>query len=390
MGKITNEELNKIKESSAKDLPKEIKTLQKFCKIDCGTRNLEGNKQVVAIVDQELSKLKGVKIIHHESPEFGTAVVGILKSKNAKGKIILNAHLDTVFKPGDCKKHPYKVEGDKAYGLGIVDCKGGVIVSCHAVKLAQELGLLPNSEIVMIYNPDEEVGSPFGQQVFKKYVKGANAAYVFEPARNQDGIITSRKCGMRFHLEVTGVAAHSGVNYLDGRNALVELSSIITRLYQANDDKRGIQFNFGKIDDGGRDLGIIPPYAACEVSVRVGDDKEAQWARKTIEKVISKPFIKGTKTTMKETYLGTPMHKTKESLLVYKNACKAGKLLGLELPQQTTGGGSDASYFMKYGVPAIDALGPHMFKMHSFEESLSIKSLQQRTELFITILAGLR
>lgn len=365
---------------------RQIEMLQTLSSIDCGTRDVAGNQQVVDLIDSWLREIDGIQIEHRFFEGYGTHIVARLSPKRPSGKIILNAHLDTVFHPGDCAAHPFRVDGDVAYGLGIIDCKAGILVAISGVKIMQEAGLLPNKELVFIFNCDEEIGSPTGRQVYDEEIPGTEAVFVFEPARAEDGILTSRKGSMWIQIEVHGKKAHTGLNYSDGKSATTELAFKILRLYESNIDKRGIQFNVGFLSSGDGGVNVVSDYAMAKAGVRVANQADIDTVREILSNVEKATYIDGTTTTITSIVKTVPMVRTIENSRLYKFVRRAGEIVGKELPEQTAGGGSDASYFSFKGVPTVDAMGPYMYKIHSFDESMRISSLTERTRVFCAVL----
>lgn len=374
---------------ATKYAPIELELLKKFATIDSGSRDEEGNKKVVEIIDGLLNEIEGIKIEHLYFEGYGINIVAKLTPENPDGKIILNAHTDTVFKPGDTKKYPWRIEGDTLYGLGVVDCKAGILTAIHSVKIMQEAGMLPNKEIVFIFNCDEEIGSPTGHQVFDREIPGTEMAFVFEPSRLEDGVLTARKGSCSITIDVVGKQAHSGINYLEGRSAITELSYRILKLYESNIDERGIQFNVGTVvnDDPAN---IVSGHAKASVSVRVANQADIDTVKEIVERRNADPaYIDGTVTKITIDRIGVPMERTPENYKVYEIVRDAGRLLGVELPEQATGGGGDASYLNYNGVPTVDALGPYMYKIHSPDESMKISSIEEKLKLFGVVLGTL-
>lgn len=388
--KHTHDEILKAaREGAAKYAQEQFDVLRQFCAIDCGSCNEEGNAKVVEIIDGLLNKIEGIQIEHQHFPGYGTNIVAKLTPANPTGKIILNAHTDTVFKPGDVEKYPLRIEGDTAYGLGIVDCKGGIVVAIYAVRMMQERGILPNKEICFIFNCDEEIGSPTGKQTFDKEIPTADMAFVFEPSRLEDGVLTARKGSMAITVDVEGKQAHSGINYLDGRSAIMEVAARIMKLYESNIDDRGIQFNVGAVvnDDP---TNIVSGHATAKVSVRVANQADIDTVKEIVARVEAAPaYIEGTVTKITIDKIGVPMERTDANHAIYEIVRDAGRLLGQELPEQATGGGGDASYFNYMGCPSVDALGPYMYKIHAPDESMRISSIEEKTRLFGVVLGTL-
>ena len=207
----SNEIIEKIKNKAEEYLPAQIEMLTQYASFDSETHYIEGNRKAVDVTKKHLDAL---------SPEYeeivyenvGTHLLARI-NPGAPKRIIINAHLDTVFPVGFAAEHkPYR-DGDRLYGLGMIDCKGGVAVSCYAVRILKDLGLLPDIEIDMLYTCDEEQGSMTGQEVYGKVSPGAYAAFVFEPGYKQDGVIpvlTSRQGVILGNLDIKGVEAHAG------------------------------------------------------------------------------------------------------------------------------------------------------------------------------------
>ena len=373
-------------EGAAKYRDKGLDILKKFAGIDSGSRDVEGNAKVTAIVEEMLSEIKGIKIEKFFYEGYGYNIVAKLTPENPTGKIILNAHMDTVFKKGDCQKHPFRIEGDDAYGLGIIDCKGGIVVAIHAVKIMQERNMLPNKEICFIFNCDEEIGSPTGKEIFEKEGPGSEMAFVFEPSRLDDGILTSRKGSGSITIDVVGKRAHSGVNYLDGRSAIMEVAHRMMLLYESNLDDRGIQFNVGPVinDDP---TNVVSGHAQAKVSVRVKNKADMATVEEIVKRVNDAPaYIPDTVTKVTVDGFSVPMEKTPENTAVYEMVKFAGSLIDYDLPEQATGGGSDANKLNYMGIPSVDALGPYMYEIHSTNEHMSIASIERRTRLFCLVL----
>ena len=374
------------RKGAAAAVEEQLKTLKQFAQIDCGTGDEEGNARVVEIIDRQLKAIKGIEITHHYAEGYGIHIVARLKPENPEGKILLSAHTDTVFHRGDTAAHPYHEDGDTAYGLGIADCKGGILVAIHAVKLMQEADMLPNKEIVFIFNCDEEQGSLSGHAVFDQELPGAEMAFVFEPSRAEDGVLTARKGACSLTVEVFGKKAHSGVNYLDGRSATVELGHMLVRLYENNDDERGIQFNPAALYGGEDGTGIVSDHATAKVGVRVACQADIDTVKEIIARVEKETYIEGTRTEIRIDRISVPMERNEKNVALYEVVHKAGLLLGKDLPEQSSGGSGDASYFSYHGVPSVDALGPYMYQIHSTDEAMRLSSFEEKTALFAVVL----
>lgn len=371
----------------------QLDVLKEFCAIDCGSRDLEGNKKVVDIVCRELEQIENIKIERRFFPEYGENIVAKLTPEDPDGIIVISAHTDTVFQRGDTAAHPYREEGDTAWGLGICDCKAGILVSIEAVKIMQKEGLLPKKEILFIFNCDEEIGSPTGRQVFDAELDGkkVDAAFVFESAREGNGILNMRKGSCALEIECFGQSAHTGISYDSGRSAVLELCHRIIRLYEHNDNERGLQFNTGKLFGSEYGNNVVPDHARATSSVRVSSQADIDRVYEICRELEAEPpYIEGTRTTVKVTKVGTPMERTPQNHQLYLDMAQIGKVFGMDMPEQSTGGSGDAAVFSGKGIPTADALGGYLNSgIHSFDENLKISSLEQRTGYFACVLAML-
>lgn len=363
--RLSPEQLAAIRAGAEKYAPRQLELLGKFAAIDCGTGDREGNRRVVELVQEELSALPA-EITLEEGPN-GCHVVARIEPERPTGKIILNSHLDTVFHPGDTAAHPFRVEGDWAWGLGVADCKGGFAVSAYGVRVAWEAGLMPQKEIVMVYGCDEETGSPTAREVYRREAAGAEYAFVFEPGRGENGLVTQRK---------------------GGADASLELARLVTMLAEHNDPEKGIFFNAGRLRSGSHG-DIVSDRAEGDVFFSFPNQADFQEVERLLAGVEAGPSATGCRVSARAELLFPPMEEDEKDLRAYRLVEEAGRQLGMALPRQSSSGSSDACWFSSFGVPTVDALGPYMQDIHTVEERVRVSSIPERTQLFAALLATL-
>ena len=207
----------------------QIAFLRGLVEPDSGTGNVEGNRKVSDLVIAALSRLPGPPRVETVlAPGIGRHVVARIGRSEAGLKFLGMAHLDTVFAPGESAAHPFRLEGDKIFGLGVADCKGGVAVSLFGALAALELGLWPdNVELTLLYTSDEETGSATSRALFEREAEKADYALVFEPGRGQNGLITARKGCALGSVVIGGREAHALSAYPSGVDANLAMARAI-------------------------------------------------------------------------------------------------------------------------------------------------------------------
>lgn len=382
--------LNKIIEVAGQGPEKyrqeQLDFLRDLCNIDCGSRNIEGNKKVVDCVSELLNDI-GAQVNYIEEPGYGIHVVARISPEKPTGKVILHAHLDTVFKEGDAAAHPFHVDDKFAYGLGVADCKGGLTTILFAVKIMKEAELLPDKELVMIFNCDEEIGSPTGQKVFKKESDGAEAAISFEPGRKQNGILTSRYGVAEGTVRITGKSAHACMDGGPGASAVVELANIILFLHGKADPDMGIHYNVAPVK-GGIGPSVVADIAEASFWVTFNSEKAYEQVKKDIFEDLPKAkMVEGSETDISLQMEFPSMERCSENVELYKKLRKAGTLIGMDLPEEMSKSPADCNFFSALGIPTVDGLGPYMYNIHTTDEHMLISSLPERIKLVGIMLA---
>ena len=303
------------------------------------------------------------------------------KAASAKPTLLLG-HLDTVWPLGTLKTMPCRLSEGRLWGPGTLDMKAGVAMAFTAIEMLTEAGLL-EQEIVLLLNGDEEAGSPVSRPIIERLAAECAAVYVLEPAQGL-ACKTARKGTGLWRIDVTGVAAHAGVDFEKGVSAIRELARVIETVSGWTDLRRGLTVSVG-LAGGGSRSNVIPAQAWAEVDVRIA--RKADGPR--IERKFAglKPVDKGCALAVAGGINRPPMERTRSTVRLYRQARALAAELGFTLDEAATGGASDGNFTAALGIPTLDGMGAVGEGAHAPHESIVLEHLAPRTALLAGLLA---
>ena len=297
---------------------------------------------------------------------------------------VLIGHIDTVF-PRDSFSG-YRSEGDAAYGPGVLDMKGGLVVVAFALRALANVGALDGIPLSVVVVSDEEVGSPDSTEHLRAVAQGARVALGFESGRPHDEIVTRRKGTGSFTALAHGTAAHAGNAHADGGNAIWSLARFVDAAQQLTDYDRGVTVNIGTIR-GGIGKNTVPSHAEAEGDLRFSTREDESRVREALLDVAKSSARPRTKLEVHWGPGRPPMERSAESVGLYEAyaAClRASGLGAAEMP--LVGGGSDAATTSAMDIPSIDALGPRGKGFHTIDEYIEIPTLVTKAQALVRYL----
>ena len=346
--------------------PAVLKTLEQLVNIETGTGDAEGIAAAGNYLEGELKNL-GFTVTRSKSAGLvvGDNIVGKLKGRGGKNLLLLS-HMDTVYLKGTLAKAPFRIEGNKAYGPGIADDKGGNAVILHTLKLLKDYGVRDYGTITVLFNTDEEKGSFGSRDLIQEEAAKADYVLSFEPTGAGKEDLSLGTSGIAYvQVNITGKASHAGAAPELGVNSLVEASDLVLRTMDIDDKAKGLRFNW-TIGKAGAVSNIIPASATLNADVRYGRNEDFDAAMKTLEHKAQQKKLPEADVKVLVTR-GRPAFNAGEggrrlvdkAVAYYKEA--GGELDVVE----RTGGGTDAAYAALAGKPVIESLGLPGFGYHS-------------------------
>jgi glutamate carboxypeptidase len=294
--------------------------------------------------------------------------------------ILVLSHVDTVHPVGTLAQTlPYRRDGDKVYGPGVYDMKGGLVLAIAAYqRLARAKANLP-LPITFLFNPDEEVGSTGSRRSIEAEAVRNRYVLVTEPKRNGGKIVTQRKGTGRFRIQTHGRPAHSGGSHEKGRSAIRAMAKIILEIEAFTDYSRGITTNVGLIN-GGTAVNVIPEFCTIEADVRVSDMAAAAEMEERFAALKSgDPDVEVRVTGGLNR---PPLARSPGGDDLFAKTAEIASRLGLKLESDgLSGGGSDGNLTAAKGIATIDGLGVDGDGAHTNHEHLLYSSIEPGTRL---------
>jgi glutamate carboxypeptidase len=300
--------------------------------------------------------------------------------------VLVAGHLDTVWSHGTLDTMPYVVNGAKAHGPGIYDMKAGSFIAFHAVRSILRQGIATPRPIVLLLTPDEEVGSPTSRWLIQQEAAQAAMVLIPEPAGAGGACVTARKGVGRFMMRVEGRGSHAGGAFEDGASAIVELSHQILGLHRMVDIERGITLNAAPVWGGSRP-NVISPDAGCEIDLRVNSVEDGELMAARLLGLTAKTT--GCRVIVEGGMNRPPYTESAAISALYAHAQGVAQQVGLALPKQHRGGGSDGNFSAALGVPTLDGLGCPGSGAHASHEHILWGHLAQRAALMAGLLETL-
>ncbi|KMJ59531.1 carboxypeptidase [Bacillus sp. LL01] len=363
-----------------------LNLLEKLVNIDSGSTSKEGIDKIGSILSKEYRSI-GFSVQVIEEERYGNHLV-IQHPMAKEPRIIIVAHMDTVFPNGTVQTRPFKVEGERAYGPGVIDMKASQVSILYAMKALIYSRSNAYRDVVLVLNSDEEIGSPSSKSLIESKAEGKEFALIMEPARKDGSLVSARRGKGKYTISVKGRAAHSGIEPEKGRSAIEELAHKVIQLHELNDYSKGISVNVGLIE-GGSSVNTVSDSAVAHVDIRIKNRNQAIPIERKLEKICASSDVQGTEVELSGEMNRLPMEKTERTESLLQVIEKVGIQMGLKVKDTATGGGSDASFTAAMGIATVDGMGPVGGNAHSEKEYLEVPSLTKRTELLARTIAAL-
>lgn len=310
-----------------------------------------------------------------------------LPGRRKSGQILVLGHSDTVYPTGTLASMPFRQNGGRLWGPGVLDMKGGIAFFLFGMHALRDLNAPVARRVVLFLNSDEEVGSESSRAMIEREARASAAVLVLEPGTGLEGKLkTARKGVGGYTVKVRGVAAHSGVDFTQGASAIVELARQIEKITGFTQPSKGITVNPGVIKGGSR-INVVAAEAQADVDIRVPRLKDVGPLDRKFRSL--KPFDRRCTIEVTGGLSRPPMERSPGVVRLFRTAQKVARELGLEVEESMTGGGSDGNFTAALGVPTLDGLGAVGEGAHASHENILISRIADRTALLAKLIQTL-
>jgi glutamate carboxypeptidase len=322
------------------------------------------------------------------APLYGKHLV-LTRPGQSDYKIGLISHLDTVFPPDEEREQNFvwRPAGDRIYGPGTVDIKGGTVMIYMMLAALQEILPQPFDEItwvVLLNAAEETVVQDFPELCLQRLAGKCLACLVFEAgflAEKKALVVAARKGMALYRVEVEGRGSHAGSNHPQGASAIVQLARTIQQIESLTDYERDITFNVGTVA-GGTVLNRVPHYAVASGEMRT-------FSTKVYEAGLARLLALRDQAPVRSSADGFPcrieidvIHQTPpwprnpatDRLLGIWQL--AARQIGIQILPEERGGLSDGNQLWAR-IPTIDGLGPAGRNAHCSEQSADGRKEQE-------------
>ena len=379
-------------------VPQVLASLKDLVGIESGSRDLEGLAQLSTLVAQRLQSAgMAVQLLPTQAPGFhpqlkgaklGAMVYGTRSGTGTgtgKRKVLMIAHMDTVYTRGMGVRQPFRVDGDKAYGLGISDDKGGVALVLHTVQLLDQMGFKDYAQLGVLINADEEIGSAGSAAFITQLGSEYDVVMSFEGGGFQEDYVRLATSSIAIvEMKITGKASHAGSSPERGRNALYEMAHQVLKSRNLGDADKGLKINW-TVANAGETRNVIPASAVAIADVRSLNNADLDRMEAALRQSVQDKLIPDT-TIELSFYRSRPAFEANGvSRALAAHAQGIYKELGLTLDvrDRATGGGTDAAFAgMRPRGGVLESFGLRGYGAHSNDdEYILVSSIAPRLYL---------
>lgn len=368
------------------EIPDALQFWEQIVNIDTGSGDTEGLRALAGILEAKLKAL-GFSVATHSAkgPDSEYNIVGTITGTGTKSALLM-AHMDTVFPRGTVAERPFAIKGDWATGPGVSDCKAGIVTILHALKL---LDPADYGRITVLFNCDEEIGSPSSKDIVIAESKKHDFVLSYEPGGPGDTVCTGRKGNAKIKVSTTGKNSHAGTHPEAGVNALAELVWQVGRMLDLGDKSKKTSVVFTRITCGDR-LNVVPDKGEAWADVRVAQPEELERLERDLARITAERLLPDSG-VVAELVRGRPPFPENE--VTNKLAALAAgiyKEIGLPLKGEVVGGVGDINFAYGSGAACLCRLAPPSGgPNHSPDESSHIPALAPRLYLSVRLIREL-
>jgi glutamate carboxypeptidase len=362
-----------------------LELLKEIVNIDSGTGDAEGGAKVDAVLRARLTQLGAeVRTEPAEAPGLPDNLIAVFHG-TGKGRILIIAHIDTVFGPGTAAARPFSMDRERAHGPGVGDEKAGVVNALTALKILHDMGFKNFATITLLLDDSEERGSPGSTQLIKRLAREHDVEFNMEPGDPPDALTVWRKGAAGIRIQVKGRAAHAGMAPQDGRNAAVELLHQLGALQGVFPTSgSGITVNLTLLRAGDR-ANIIPDQAEATLNVRYRKPEEFDAILARVETGTHNTQVPDTSVTVTHDPAFPPLTENAQIDALAARARAIYAEIGKTVELSGNGGASESALAMSVGTP-LDGLGYVGGDFHTDHEWIDLNSVVPRLYLFTRLL----
>lgn len=373
------QELERIRDYISHHRQDMLRLWEELVNTESGPQQKEGVEMVIGILRREMA-VSGIQSQVLPMGKAGSLLIGSWGEPGDRPPFLLIGHTDTVFAPGAAQETPFRIDPEgRAHGPGCLDMKGGLVIALYAAKALAAIGWRGRPLKFILAGDEETMHMSSGaKQAMADEMAGAVAAFNFETGYPDGQVVIGRMGGGIAQIEISGVAAHSGLAPEKGRSAILEAARIVMELEALNDIPRGKLINCGLIQ-GGLGENTIPDACTINIGYRFPSEAIDREISQAINAAVTRHFVEGTQIRRIQKMHIDCMETTPGVSQLYEHLCQTALACELEPPQALrVNGGSDSSIAVSAGIPTVCGMGVRGEFNHTDQEYAQVESLFER------------